>query len=121
MCALILPFVADDIEKFIQAKGKAKAMIAVGGSAMSDQFSITASDQSYRDTFVKSVVQFLSQYGFDGVMIDWYGVTEKDSPNLVHLLDTFDAKFASTSFSIGLSLPAATATMDNYNIPKIIG
>ena len=86
---------------------------------MSDQWALTASNEQYRDTFAKSVVNFLSQYKFDGVMIDWYNPMAKDSENLIKVLDKFDEKFASTSFMMGISVPANTASMDAYNVPKV--
>lgn len=108
-----------DMEKFTRHKGQAKAMIAVGGASMSDQFSITAATESYRTKFVESTFNLISQYGFDGVMIDWTGMAATDSENLLKLLDQFDEKFASTSYIMGFTLPATIASYDNYNIPAI--
>lgn len=87
---------------------------------MSDQFSITSSDSAYLERFVSSTVEFLSRHRFDGVMIDWSGMAAKDSENFIKLLDKFDEKFASTSFTMGVSLPATVSTYDYYNIPKIV-
>ncbi|KAH9425676.1 hypothetical protein DERP_004892 [Dermatophagoides pteronyssinus] len=97
----------------------AKAMIAVGGASMSDQFSKTAAVEHYRETFVVSTIDLMTKYGFDGVMIDWSGMQAKDSDNFVKLLDKFDEKFAQTSFVMGVTLPATIASYDNYNIPAI--
>lgn len=108
-----------DIEKFIRAKGSAKALIAIGGASMSDQFSVTAGNDQYRDQFARSVVSFLAQYQFDGIMIDWSGIQEKDGDNLIKVLDKFDEKFASTPYSIGITLPATVASLNFYNVPKI--
>ena len=110
---------ADDIEKFVRAKGNAKALIAIGGASMSDQWAATASDESYRNTFANSVVNFLAQYKFDGIMIDWYGIQDKDGANLIKVLDKFDEKFASTPYTMGMTVPATIATLNAYNVPKI--
>ncbi|OTF77271.1 hypothetical protein BLA29_009633, partial [Euroglyphus maynei] len=90
-----------DMEHFTKHKGNAKAMIAVGGSTMSDQFSRTAAVEHYRDAFVVSTIDLMTRYGFDGVMIDWSGMQAKDSDNFIKLLDKFDEKFAQTSFVMG--------------------
>ncbi|EED89593.1 hypothetical protein THAPSDRAFT_263859, partial [Thalassiosira pseudonana CCMP1335] len=54
-----------------------KTMIAVGGWSHNDpgpmqkRFSEMAASKTNRQTFAKSVVQFLRTYGFDGLDLDW--------------------------------------------------
>ncbi|OMH83456.1 Endochitinase B [Zancudomyces culisetae] len=48
-----------------------KTMIAIGGWSWSKDFSIVASTKENRKRFIDSVVQFVTNYGFDGVDIDW--------------------------------------------------
>ena len=54
-----------------------KTMIAVGGWSHNDpgpmqkRFSEMAGSRTNRQTFAKSVVQFLRTYGFDGLDLDW--------------------------------------------------
>ena len=45
-------------------------MISVGGWTWSSGFSAVAATQQSRDLFADSVVQFLREYGFDGVDLD---------------------------------------------------
>lgn len=104
----------------MNAKGKAQALIAIGGAAMSDQFSITSSNSFFLEKFVVSVVDFLAKNRFDGVIIDWTSMEEKDSENFIKLLDKFDEKFADTAYTLAVSLPATIASYDYYNIPKIV-
>lgn len=48
-----------------------KILISVGGWNWSDKFSDTASTDASRTAFAKSCVEFLVQYGIDGIDLDW--------------------------------------------------
>jgi chitinase len=48
-----------------------KVLIAIGGWTLSGRFSDVALTQSSRDKFAVSAADFIEQYGFDGVDIDW--------------------------------------------------
>lgn len=48
-----------------------KTMISVGGWTWSAHFSDIAISESSRETFAQSAVDFVVQWGFDGVDIDW--------------------------------------------------
>jgi chitinase len=48
-----------------------KTLISVGGWSWSDQFSDAALTADSRATFARSCVAFMTQYGFDGIDIDW--------------------------------------------------
>ncbi|MFC4099869.1 glycosyl hydrolase family 18 protein [Paenibacillus xanthanilyticus] len=48
-----------------------KTLISVGGWGGSAQFSNAALNETNRDIFATSAVQFIVQYGFDGIDIDW--------------------------------------------------
>lgn len=108
------------MEHFVQARGQGKALIAIGGAAQSSQFSITAGSDFYLEAFVNSVVSFLSKWGFDGVMIDWTDMRATDSANFIKMLDKFDEKFAHTSMTLGITVPAQVAQLDSYDMPKIV-
>lgn len=108
------------MEHFVQARGQGKALIAIGGAAQSAQFSITAASDFYLEAFVNSVVSFLSKWGFDGVMIDWSDMRATDGPSLIRMLDKFDAKFAHTSMTLGITVPAMVASIDSYDMTKIV-
>ena len=92
-------------------------MVAVGGASQSTQFSYTSGNDQYRTTFVRRVINFLAKYKFDGIIIDWYGMDSKDGENLVHLLDKFDELFASTPYTLAITLPVTLASLSYYNVP----
>ncbi|WP_163537526.1 glycosyl hydrolase family 18 protein [Gracilibacillus sp. YIM 98692] len=48
-----------------------KTLISVGGWTWSDKFSDVALTEESRTTFADSVLDFMLQYGFDGVDLDW--------------------------------------------------
>lgn len=48
-----------------------RTLISVGGWTWSGSFSDVALTQSSREKFAASCVQFMKQYGFDGIDIDW--------------------------------------------------
>jgi chitinase len=54
-----------------QANPKLKTLISVGGWAWSGQFSEISLSNFSRTQFADSVVQFIRDYGFDGVDLDW--------------------------------------------------
>jgi chitinase len=98
-------------------------MIAIGGSAQSTRFGQMAQKDADRITFVNSVVEFLKEYNFDGVMIDWQYPQQNDSDNYVKLLGELHEKLASTSLILGIGGPALKNDgefNDGFNISKII-
>lgn len=48
-----------------------RTMIAVGGWTLSGKFSDVALTEASRETFAASAVEFVVQYGFDGIDFDW--------------------------------------------------
>lgn len=60
-----------------------KTLIAIGGWGGSAQFSNAALNETNREMFATSAVQFIVQYGFDGLDIDWeYPVAGGASGNI---------------------------------------
>lgn len=48
-----------------------KTLISVGGWTWSNNFSAVAANETSRNQFAASAVEFLTKYGFDGLDIDW--------------------------------------------------
>ncbi|QIW94573.1 hypothetical protein AMS68_000091 [Peltaster fructicola] len=106
--------------------------ISIGGWSMNDPdqptaktFSTLAGSQSAQQAFFKSLVNFLSTYGFDGVDIDWeYPVAPErsgndvDFANYVSFLKNLRNALGSGGKKYGLSitLPSSYWYMRNFDI-----
>lgn len=67
-----------------EANPHLQTLISVGGWTESHRFSDAALTEESRAKFAASVVRFLTQYGFDGVDLDWeYPTGGGDSKNVV--------------------------------------
>ncbi len=58
-----------------------KTLISIGGWTWSDKFSDVALTDNRRAAFADSVVAFITQYGFDGVDLDWEYPVSGGLPN----------------------------------------
>jgi len=84
--------VVEDLNKIIVDANAAgvKVLIAAGGWGVSNGFSPMAADDVARANFVNNIVQFLNNYGLDGVDIDWEPIDTETKKNnqaiLLHAL-----------------------------------
>ena len=114
-----------------------KTLISVGGWTMSTNFSATAATADARQVFARSCADFVQQYGFDGVDIDWeYPVSGGDS-GMVHSpadRENFSLLMAELRRALGpqrlltaamagspelvknLDLPALVSSLDYFNV-----
>ncbi len=60
-----------ELNQLKAANPNLKTLISVGGWSWSGRFSDVALTEETRSSFADSIVDFLLQYGFDGVDIDW--------------------------------------------------
>ncbi|KAJ5113892.1 glycoside hydrolase family 18 protein [Penicillium angulare] len=109
--------------------------ISIGGWSMNDldqptatTFSDLAASESAQTAFFKSLVNFMSTYGFDGVDIDWEypGAPERggqaaDFANYVSFLKNLKNALGSDGHSYGLSitLPSSYWYMQNFDIKSL--
>lgn len=59
------------LQKLKKENPHLQILISVGGWTWSGNFSSTASTEAGRKTFADSAANFVTQYGFDGIDIDW--------------------------------------------------
>lgn len=107
-----------------------KVLLSIGGWTYSSKFSPVAADATMRQTFVSSAVKLVTDWGFDGVDLDWefnaYTPASGDAENFVLLLqelrsalDQWAAQYApGYHFLITVASPAGPAT---YGLLDISG
>ena len=109
--------------------------ISVGGWSMNDPdqpthatFSTLAGNTNAQNAFFKSLISLMTNYGFDGVDIDWeYPVApersgvDADFANYVSFLKNLRNALGSSGHRLGLSitLPSSYWYMRNFNIVQL--
>ncbi|KAH8659414.1 endochitinase [Ilyonectria robusta] len=105
---------------FKKANRKLKIMLSIGGWTRSTNFPSAASTATNRETFAKSSVAIMKDWGFDGIDIDWeYPGDDTDSANMILLLqavrdelDAYATQYASNHhFQLSIAAPAGS---DHY-------
>lgn len=112
-----------------------KTLLSVGGWTLSSPFSDAALTMETRAKLARSCVQFMAQYGFDGLDIDWeYPVaggleSNKTRPEdkrnytllLAELRQQLDARGAADrkSYLLTIAAPAGPANIANLELDKI--
>jgi chitinase len=107
-----------------------KTLISVGGWTWSTHFSDVALTAESRGQFASSCVDFIGQYGFDGVDLDWeYPVggglpsnttRPEDRGNYTLLLAELRAQLdAAGDYLLTIAAPASPAIMEHYELELI--
>lgn len=79
-----------------------KVLVSVGGWNNSQNFSSMAGSSSTRQIFIQSAIDFMQQYGFDGLDIDWeYPVITGAQPGRPEDRANFTALLAETRAAFG--------------------
>ncbi|XP_066245605.1 acidic mammalian chitinase-like [Euwallacea similis] len=96
-----------------------KVLLSVGGGGSGDIFRSVAADSSKRGALVGSATYFLSQYGFDGLDVDWEYPEAADSDNYITLLKELKAAFEPKKW---LLTAAVSSDKDEhgYNVKEML-
>lgn len=109
-----------------------KVLLSIGGWTYSSKFSPVAADSKLRQNFVSSTVQLVTDWGFDGVDVDWefnaYTPAPGDAQNFVLLLQELRSAFDQWAaqhapgyhFLITVASPAGPATYGLLDIADMM-
>lgn len=125
----------NQLTKLRERNPNLKTMISIGGWTWSQNFPAAAASDQARKEFASSCIDFMKQYGFDGIDIDWeypvsgglYPGTPADRTNYTALLQEFrtqlDAREATdgTDYYLSIAAPAGPTTIPNLEAAKIGG
>ncbi|KIJ24107.1 glycoside hydrolase family 18 protein, partial [Sphaerobolus stellatus SS14] len=113
-----------------------KVFISIGGWAMNNPgpifnpFSEMSASAENRQKFIQSLIGFISNFGFDGVDIDWKypvashrGGSPQDKKNYVQLLKDIKAGFIASghpNFGTTFGGPHTDLYLQNYDLPAML-
>lgn len=117
------------LEDFIALRKKypdTKFILGAGGwNAGSEDFSAVVNNPTLRATYVKNVVTFLGEHGFDGYDCDWEypnqrNGTEADRQGFVYLLQDLRAAFEEKDYYLSAACAVTQNAIDlSYLVPNI--
>ncbi|EPE05193.1 glycoside hydrolase family 18 protein [Ophiostoma piceae UAMH 11346] len=105
-----------------------KVLLSIGGWTYSPKFAPMAATSASRSTFAATAVKLATDWGFDGLDIDWeYPQSTEEATNYVALLyecrralDDYGNAFTPTiHFELTVACPASAKNFDNLNIPAM--
>ena len=123
----------NQLQKLRQEHPRLKTLISIGGWTWSKNFSEAAATPQSRDAFVTSCVDFMKQYGFDGIDVDWeypvsgglYPGVAADKPNYTALLADFrqaldaEERADGRDYYLTIAAPAGPTTIPNLEADKM--
>lgn len=105
-----------------------KTLLSIGGWNFSPKFAPVAATEMGRQTFARSAVKLATDWGFDGIDIDWeYPATEEDKVNFVKLLEACRTAFDNYTrrnqlryrFLITVASPATALNLEHMDLVKM--
>ncbi|SPP74859.1 endochitinase [Drosophila guanche] len=98
-----------------------------GWGAESSEFSKLAASSTKRDRFLESVIDFIYEWGFVGVQIDWRYPTQRggrpqDRKNFITLLKELKIRLDDYGFMLMVAVLGRTdsSTLEYYDIPNLV-
>ena len=118
-----------NINKFLQIKQtnpKVKLLVALGGwnDSRTSKYSILLADPAKRAAFVTHAVQFINQYGFDGLDLDYeypvYDGVATDRQGFTALVQELRSAFSPYGWELTAAVSASKSVVDaGYDVPEI--
>ncbi|KAM5503605.1 putative chitinase [Microsporum canis] len=126
----------DDIAALKDIKPSLQIYISIGGWTFSDNNTMTqpvfgniARSPENREKFANNVLDFLNQYGFDGIDIDWEypgapdrGGHKEDTKNYVEMVKTLRKVFDKSGRKLGITFtgPSSFWYMRWFDLPGLL-
>uniref|UniRef100_A0A182NGV2 GH18 domain-containing protein n=1 Tax=Anopheles dirus TaxID=7168 RepID=A0A182NGV2_9DIPT len=103
-----------------------KVLLAIGGwNEGSEKYSNLAANPERRQAFVKNALEFIKQYGFDGLDLDWEYPTQRggkpvDRENFVALVRELSQVFRKNNLLLTSAIGAGKDTIDSaYDVKAL--
>ncbi|KAK0406776.1 hypothetical protein QR680_018799 [Steinernema hermaphroditum] len=116
------------VNKLKQTDPGLKTLLSFGGASFPLYvFKAMAAQQKSRQTFIKSAIAWVEQYGFDGIDLDWEFPDAGDKANFVSLIkelkEAVEARAKETGkeqLLVSMAVTANHQTADaGYNLPEL--
>ncbi|KAI0846247.1 glycoside hydrolase family 18 protein [Daldinia vernicosa] len=105
------------LAKLKQQKPDLKTLVSIGGGSGSAEFPAMAADSTRRSTFARSCKEFVEQYQFDGVDIDWeFPLTPDVGKNYIAVLGALRKALPSPRYLLTTALPTGEYCLKNINM-----
>jgi chitinase len=114
-------FIEPDLISKAHAAG-VKVMVSIGGGGggQGARFNKMAREEAYRQAFVKNVHAFLTQYGYDGVDIDWEVPNAKDMSDCTTLMQELRNELPAGQWLISMATPSDPRSWGaGFDIPAL--
>ncbi|KAJ6460467.1 hypothetical protein C8R47DRAFT_994030, partial [Mycena vitilis] len=109
-----------------------KVFLSIGGWTFNNPptsgiFSALAASSANTNKFIKSVLNVMNAYGFDGIDIDWEypvaedrGGTPGDKANYPTFLKAIKKAFTPYGYELSFTAPSSYWYLQNYDLPKLL-
>ncbi|KAI1393197.1 glycoside hydrolase family 18 protein [Hypoxylon trugodes] len=105
------------IAKLKRQRPGLQTLVSVGGGSGSAEFPDVAADPKRRATFADSCRQFVDQYEFDGVDLDWeHPTTAEEGENYLALLNDLRDVLPSSQYLLATALPTGEYCLKHINV-----
>ncbi|KAI0103116.1 glycoside hydrolase family 18 protein [Hypoxylon sp. NC0597] len=105
------------LAKLKQQKPDLKTLISVGGASGSQEFPAVAADPAHRAMFARSCRQFVDEWQFDGVDIDWeHPTTPQTGSDYIALLGSLRESLPSPRYLLTTALPVGEYCLKNIDL-----
>jgi chitinase len=114
--------------KLKKANRNLKVMLSIGGWTWSVNFPAAASTQQGRETFARTSVEFMKNWGFDGIDVDWeYPANDVEASNMILLLqavrdelDSYAAEYTpGHHYELSIAAPAGAQHYEKLKLAEL--